>query len=316
MNSSRSAISRPNPTVTPAHSRKPVDAMAGLLMTLFCLALGLQQVAIKAVAADIPPLAQIALRSVMAFALVGALVYWRGIRLRDLRAKLGAGFLVGLGFTFEFLFVAWGLNYTLASHMSVFLYTAPVFAALGLHFLVPGEQLARRQWWGIGLAFLGMVFAMAPTTSIKDADDILFGDLLGLLAGLSWATTTLVLRCTSLSEAPAEQSVLYQLGTAALLLLPAGWVLGDLASIHFSTMAIASLAFQTLVISFGAMLLWFALLRRYWASQLGVFSFLSPVFGVLFGALLLNEPLTANFVVGGGIILVGILLVTRPQRTR
>lgn len=311
MNPPRSAASQPHPTVTPAHSRKPIDATAGLLMTLFCLALGLQQVAIKAVAADIPPLAQIALRSAMAFGLVGVLVYWRGIRLHDLRAKLGAGFLVGLGFTLEFLFVAWGLNYTLASHMSVFLYTAPVFAALGLHFLVPGEQLARRQWWGISLAFLGMVFAMAPTTGIKDAGNILFGDLLGLLAGLSWAATTLVLRCTSLSEAPAEQSVLYQLGTAALLLLPAGWLLGDLASMHFSTLAIASLAFQTLVISFSAMLLWFALLRRYWASQLGVFSFLSPVFGVLFGALLLSEPLTANFVVEGGTILFGILMVTR-----
>lgn len=313
MTTTRAATLQDQPDVIPAQGRKPVDMTAGLLMTLFCLALGLQQVAIKAVAVDISPLAQIALRSMMAAVLVGVLVRWRGVRLSDLRAQLGAGLLVGLGFTFEFVFVAWGLNYTLASHMSVFLYTAPVFAALGLHWLVPGEQLARHQWWGIGMAFIGMVFAMAPTTDIADADDTLIGDLLGLLAGLSWAATTLVLRRTSLSEAPAEQTLVYQLLTATLLLVPAAYLLGDLTTVAFTSSAIASLTFQTLVISFGALLLWFALLRRYWASQLGVFSFLSPIFGVLFGAVLLDEPLTTNFVIGGVIILSGIVLVTRQR---
>lgn len=284
---------------------------ASLLMTLFCLAFGFQQVAIKGVAADISPLAQIALRSAMAVVLVGLLASWRGFRLRDIRRHWGPGMLVGLGFTLEFVFVAWGLNYTLASHMSVFLYTAPVFAALGLHWLVPGEQMTPRQWWGIGLAFAGMVFAMAPTEGHADAADILLGDALGLLAGLSWAATTLVLRRTSLSEAAPEQTVVYQLSIASILLVPMALVLGDLGSIHWTGLVIASLGFQTLVICFGALLLWFALLRRYRASQLGVFSFLSPVFGVLFGALILNEPLTVNFVIGGGIILAGIMLVTR-----
>jgi drug/metabolite transporter (DMT)-like permease len=38
---------------------------------------------------------------------------------------------------------------------------------------------------------------------------------------------------------------------------------------------------------------------------------LAPLFGILFGTLLLNEPLSINFVIGGGVILVGIILVTR-----
>ena len=76
---------------------------------------------------------------------------------------------------------------------------------------------------------------------------------------------------------------------------------------------IASLTFQTLIIAFGALLLWFALLRRYRASQLGVFSFLSPVFGVLFGALLLDDPLTTNFLIGGAMLMIGIVLVTRQK---
>ncbi|MFM9269757.1 DMT family transporter [Halomonas elongata] len=292
-------------------ARRHLDMQASALMVLFCLALGFQQVAIKMVATDISPLAQIALRSSLAALLVGALVYQQGIRAGDLRAHLGPGILVGLGFAAEFVFVAWGLNYTLASHMSVFLYTAPVFAALGLHLLVPGERLTRRQWMGVGLAFAGMVLAMAPATDIENAGDILRGDLLGLLAGLAWAATTLVIRRSPLSEAPPVQTLFYQLAFTGLLLLPVTALLGDLGRIQATGAVVASLAFQTLVISLAALLLWFALLRRYFASQLGIFSFLSPVFGVLFGALLLGEPLTINFLAGGVALLAGLLVVTR-----
>lgn len=284
-------------------------------MLLFCLAIGLQQVAIKAVASDIPPLAQIALRSAIAAVVVSLVAHGRGIRLADVRAMLGPGLLVGLGFTGEFTFVALGLNYTLASHMVVFLYTAPVFAALGLHFLVPGEAMAARHWLGVGLAFAGMVLAMAPGASATNtASAMFFGDCLGLLAGLSWAATTVVLRRSTLSEAPPVLTLAYQLTTAAILLLPVAYALGDLGSIQPTALALSSLAFQTLVISIAAFLLWFALLRRYLASRLGVFSFLSPVFGVIFGAALLGDPITGRFLCGGAAILAGMILVSRPAR--
>ena len=289
--------------------RKSVDVTAASLMLLFCLVLGFQQVAIKGVAEDISPMVQMALRSVMAGCLVGVLAYWRGIRWVDLGRHWVPGLLVGLGFAAEFGFVAWGLTYTLASHMSVFLYTAPIFAALGLHFWVPGEQLSIRQWWGVGLAFLGMVVAMAPSGAYSI--DILIGDALGLLAGLSWAATTLVIRKSSLSEAPAELTLSYQLSVTALLLMPLAAISGQLINAQFTPLAIVSLGFQTLIISFAALLLWFTLLRRYFASQLGVFSFLAPLFGILFGTLLLHEPLSINFLMGGGVIMVGIVLVTR-----
>ncbi|MCE8025249.1 DMT family transporter [Halomonas sp. MCCC 1A11058] len=304
-------LSNPVAGERPAAMRCHLDLQASMLMVVFCLALGFQQVAIKIVATDISPLAQVALRSSLAALLVAVLVHWQGIRLADMRAHWLPGLLVGLGFSAEFTFVAWGLNYTLASHMSVFLYTAPVFAALGLHWLVPGEQLTRRQWVGIGLAFGGMVFAMAPDTEIEHAADILRGDILGLLAGLSWAATTLVIRRSSLAEVPPLQTLYYQLAVAGLLLLPAAALLGDLGRIQLTGAVAASLAFQTLGISLAALLLWFALLKRYFASQLGVFSLLAPIFGVLFGALLLGEPLTINFLMGGAALMVGLLIVTR-----
>ncbi|RUR53076.1 DMT family transporter [Vreelandella populi] len=311
MRHSQSAIPTATYQKSAAYKRKPVGLSASGLMLLFCLILGFQQVAIKGVAEEISPLTQIALRSLFASLLVIAWALWKGVRWRDVCTHWRPGLLVGLGFTCEFVFLAWGLHYTLASHMSVFLYTAPIFAALGLHVGVPGEQLAHRQWWGIGFAFIGMVIAIAPGQEGNIETDILFGDMLGILAGLSWAATTVVIRRSSLSEQPAELTLSYQLSVTALLLMPAALVSGQLMSAQFSSMAILSLGFQTIIVSFGALLLWFSLLRRYRASQLGVFSFLAPLFGLLFGTLLLNEPLSLNFLIGGVAIMLGIVVVVR-----
>jgi len=297
--------------------RRALDGQGALLMLSFCIVLGLQQVAIKAVATDIAPLAQIALRSILAALLVIGVARWRGVRLSDARAVFGPGVLVGLGFASEFTFVALGLGYTTASHMAVFLYTAPVFAALGLHYLVPGEQLEMRHWIGIAIAFTGILIAMAPGADGTEGPDtiaLLIGDGLGMLAGMSWAASTLVIRTTRLAEARPVLTLSYQLATAGLLLMPAAALLGDFSAIRPTGLVAFSMLFQTVVVSFGALLLWFALLRRYLASRLGVFSLLSPVFGVIFGVLLLGDPLTVNFILGGIAISLGVLLVTVPAQ--
>src|SRR5699024_11395436 len=104
--------------------------------------------------------------------------------------------------------------------------------------------------------------------------------------------------------------------TAAGLLLPAAALLGDVAAIRVTGLVWASMAFQTLVVSFGTLLLWFWLLRRYLASRLGVFAFLSPVFGVIFGVLLMHDPISMRFALGGLAILLGLLLVNSPTHKR
>ena len=48
----------------------------------------------------------------------------------------------------------------------------------------------------------------------------------------------------------------------------------------------------------------------YQASQLGVFSFLTPVMGVVLGVVLLGETLTPRFLLGGALVLGGIVLVS------
>jgi drug/metabolite transporter (DMT)-like permease len=292
-------------------TRKALDSQAIALMLVLCLVWGLQQVVLKATAADIAPIMQIALRSGVAAVLVGLLMVARGERMAVSDATWQPGVVVGLLFGLEFLLVGEGLRHTSASHMVVFLYTAPVFAALGLHWKLPSERLGAVQWFGIALAFSGIALAFFGRTqgAASVGDNMLLGDFLGLMAGISWGATTMVVRTSTLAKASATQTLLYQLVGAFVLLLGAA-VLSGQARFNPTPVVWASLAFHSLVVSFASFLVWFWLLRKYLASRLGVFSFMTPLFGIVFGAWLLNEPMEMSFVLGAVPVLAGIVLVS------
>lgn len=294
------------------NERKAIDGQAFGLMAVLCMIWGFQQIAIKAAAVDISPIMQIGLRSGMAAVLVWLLMLWRREPLALHDGTWRPGLLIGLMFALEFLLLGEGLRYTTASHMAVFLYTAPFFAAIGLHWKLPEEKLALAQWLGIGLAFIGVVIAFfGPDAKIatKEAPNVLLGDFLGLLAGAAWGATTVVIRCTRLSNNSVTKTLLYQLVAAFVVLMIATVVLGQTA-IDFTPLAWSSVLFQAIVVSFATFLAWFWLLRNYLASRLGVFSFMTPLFGIVFGVWLLDEPLDASFLTGAGFVTAGIVLVS------
>ena len=288
--------------------RKNADLRAGGIMTLLCLIWGVQQVAIKGVADEISPVLQVAIRSGFAALLVWVVMICRRESLRQSRRCLLAGCVVGGLFALEFLFVAEGLRFTSASHMAVFLYTAPVFSAVGLQVFHPDERLVPAQWAGIFLAFTGITVAFLSGSS-SDVLKLLTGDTMGLLAGLAWGATTVVVRCSSLSKAPATHTLFYQLTGACVLLLVYALFTGQL---HFrpGVTGSISLLFQTFIVGFASYLTWFSLMKTYLASQLGVLSFMTPVFGVLAGMIFLNEKPQPGFIWGTLLILSGILIVS------
>ena len=128
-------------------------------------------------------------------------------------------------------------------------------------------------------------------------------------ARAAWGATTVVIRTTQVSRLPATQSLLYQLVMAFALLVPAAMLTGQ-NTFHPTPIVLANLAFQAVIVSFLSFLLWFWLLRHYLASRLGVFSFLTPLLGVLLGAWLLGEALEPAFLGGSALVLAGIALVS------
>ena len=292
--------------------RQDITIQASSLMVILCFIWALAQVVLKYTAADMAATLQIAFRSLGAALLTWCFVRWRGLSLFTMNGAWKPGLWVGVLFATEFFFVGEALRYTTASHVSIFLYTAPIFAALGLHFLSLDERLQSIQWFGVGLAFVGIIISFLgreDTTQIANSPNMLLGDGLALIAGFLWGATTIVVRGTRLKEAPATETLFYQL-VGAFVLLALGAVATGQTTVNWSPSLILSLVFQTVLVSFVGFLTWFWLLRKFLASRLGVLSFMTPLFGVILGVLLLNEPIERSFVIGALCVLSGIVLVS------
>ena len=211
-------------STTARPTRRTLDSFAILLMIGLCAIWGLQQVAIKSTNAALPPVFQAGLRSAIATVLVWGWARSRGTPLFRDDGTLGAGLLAGVLFAGEFVCIFLGLTLTSASRMAVFLYTAPCFTALGLHWFVDGERIRRIQWLGILVAFAGMALAFADGflhghgaqgSTLKGVA----GDALGVLGGITWAATTVVVRATRLAYTSASKTLFYQLAVSAVVLL-------------------------------------------------------------------------------------------------
>lgn len=288
------------------------------LMVLLCAIWGFQQVAIKVAATGVSPLLQMGLRSAIAAALVFLWMRLRGQRLAARDGSFAPGLIAGTLFAFEFVGIFVGLGYTSASRMVVFLYTAPCITVLGLHLFVAGERIGWRQGAGVLLAFAGVAVAFGEGLGSPGAERRWIGDLLGVAAAVFWAATVVVIRGSSLARISAAKVLLYQLAVSAAIALPLSWLAGEeglkggLAAL--TPAVLLALLYLGVVVAFASYLAWFWLLTKYLASRLMVFSFLTPLFGVAFGVMLLGERMSVLFGVAAALVVGGIILVNAPAR--
>jgi drug/metabolite transporter (DMT)-like permease len=295
------------------HRRHDIDALAAGLMVLFCAIWGLNQVATKVTNAGISPIFQAGLRSFGAGLLLWAWSSWRGVKLFERDGSLVPGIAVGVLFALEFAVLFPGLNHTTASRAVVFLYCAPFAVAIGTQWLIPSERLGPRQIAGMIMAFGGIVVAFGDGFAGAGGHTLL-GDAMVLAAGLIWGATTVTIRAW-LPGISANKVLFYQLTVSAILLLPLSWVLGEPGFTHPAALTWAALAWQIGIVAFATYLGWFWLITRYPAAKLSAFSFLTPLFGMAFGAALLGEHVTPLLIVAMALVAFGIWLVSRRGRS-
>lgn len=299
--------------MTLAIERKPhLDSLAVTLLVMCCAFWGFQQILIKFAVSEIPPLWQASVRFWGATALLWLWCRWRGVKLFERDGTLGAGLLAGLLFAGEFTGIYLGLQHTSASRLTVFLYTSPFVVAMLLPRVVPTERLRRIQWVGLVLAFMAVALAFSEGFIHPAALPGQWrGDALGLAAGLLWGLTTLTLRATRLAGASAEKTLFYQVAVTAAVAPVVSLALGETWSLSYSGLAWGSVALQTVVGAFASYLTWMWMLRHYPATQMSTFTFLTPVFALVFGVVLLGEPLTWQLVSALAGVAAGIVLVSR-----
>lgn len=289
---------------------RSIPASAAALQVALCAIWGLGQIATKVANGGISPLFHAGIRSLGATLLLMAWIAWKRQPVYRRDGTLAAGLAVGALFALEFVGLYIGLNYTSAARATLLLYSAPFAVALGMHLFAPGERLDRNKLAGLAAAFGGLIIAFWDRLSVPDARGLL-GDALCLAAALMWGATTVVVKTTALRRALPEKTLLYQLAVSAVVLLALAGLLGEPGIFAPTSLIWAILAYQVFVVASFSYLAWFWLVSHHRATTLHAFTFLTPLFGVLFAHLLLDEPVTPAMAVALASIAAGIVLVNR-----
>jgi drug/metabolite transporter (DMT)-like permease len=297
--------------IKPLDDRRPsLDWPAIMLITGCCLIWGYQQIAIQAIADEVPLLMQLTIRSIIASACVWIWMTLKGIRPFQSDHTLIPGMVAGLLFFAEFVLLYSALEFTNTSRAITFLYLAPFIVALVLPIFIPAERLNRMQSIGLLIAFGGLAFAFQDGFS-SGATHFFMGDIAVIGAATAWAFTTIVVRTTALGQIQPERTLFFQLFFSSIALIALCFAYGVPLPDTFSIKAMASLFLQSVVIAAASYLFWFWLLRHYLATKVSAFSFLTPMFGLLFGFFLAGDPINGSLIAAFISIALGIYLVNR-----
>lgn len=289
-----------------------IDAFAGTILLVFSALLGMNQVLVKMVNMGFQPVFQAGFRSLCAILPILLYSIWKKKKLSISDGSLVPGMICGSIFAIEFLMLFESLEYTSVARASILFYTMPLWVAVGAHFLIPGERLTTTKTIGLGIAIVGVTVAFYDKSNVASENQLL-GDMLSLAAAVCWAALVLVARTTKLSRSSPEMLLLYQLVMSAVILLALAPLFGDLIR-ELTPLIIGIFTFQVLIIVCVGFLTWFWVLSIYPASDMASFGFLSPVFGVFFGWLILSEEISLSIIGALAMVCVGITLVNRKAR--
>ncbi|UHC17867.1 DMT family transporter [Methylobacterium currus] len=203
-----------------------------------------------------------------------------------------------------------GLTGTTAPMAAILMASNPLLVAL-LAGIVLNEPVRRQAWAGLALSFVGVVICIGAGTIMHGA--VGRGDVLVMLGSACWALATIVSKRFNL---PVDAWVLafWQMLFGSLGLAVIALLRGDAFSLPASTTTWLYFLWLAIPASTGAMGLWFAALRIGGAVHTSGFLFLCPLFAAVIAFLLHGELVSWNEIVGGVLIAIGIVLVTRRPR--
>ena len=289
-----------------------LDGLGSAAMVGLCAIWALSHVSVKIANAGISPAFQSGLRSLGALACLWLWSYLRGVKLLAPEGTVLVGLAAGAMFAAEFVLIYWALIYTDVARGIIVLYVTPFIVALGAHFFVPGERMHRMQTIGLACAFTGVAIAFSDGLMLPDFR-ALIGDTMMLGAAVFWGATTVLVKATKLARIDPAKTLAYQLAVSGIVITPFALLLGERGIFDPTPLVMGSLLFQIVIVAFGSYLVWFALVRIYPASTLSTFTFLSPLFSLVAGAVLLGERVSAALVVALVLVALGIWLVNRPR---
>ena len=288
-----------------------IDAFGAIALISFSLLLGINHVVIKIVNLGLNPIFFAGIRSFIAFIFI---IIWmklvdKPIVFNSKYTKIS--FIAGIIFALEFLFLFLALDFTTVSRNSIIYYSMPLWLTILLFFTKSNEKISFLKFLGLILAFIGVVLSVTnfKINLILNSPNLI-GDILAFLAALFWALLIIIAKNSSFSKVSPEMQLLWMVMVSGPILTIFSLFIEDPIR-NFQLIHIWGILFQSIIVVAGGFLFWLWLLSKYPASGVASFSFLTPIFTIFFGWLILSEVMTFDFLIAASLVILGLILINR-----
>lgn len=195
-----------------------------------------------------------------------------------------------------------------ASFAAILGATVPLFAAIMAARLL-GERLTASRIGGLVLGIVGVGVMVGWGPMALDASTVL-SVLAMLVASASYASSGIYTKLKLKGVSTYSLALGQQVGALAWLAIPGALLVPKVAP---SAAAVGSLLALGVLSTGVAYLMFFELLERVGPTKTTTVTYLIPIVGMLAGALMLGEPLTAGMLVGLVLVLASVLLVNEVR---
>jgi drug/metabolite transporter (DMT)-like permease len=301
------------------YAPRPVGLRSASLALLTAALWGANPVAVSYSVDALPPVAVAAIRFAMATAFMWLWCRAAGVPLQMRPDQWLPACVAGVLMFVQIASFNWGVMRSNSSHATMLINTA-VFWVAGFEHFLGTDRMTPRKLFGLAIAAAGVASVLLSTDFSGSATSIdtvtVAGDLVLVASAVILAVKLVYIRHVLPVIDPAKlmywhnvvglvcfttYSALFEAPSLGRLTWPAAW------GVVYQGVFVAGMCFYIQAV----------LLRHHTASQISVFGFATPLFGVLLGVLLRGDPLSSNIVLAAICVAAGILLVNGiPRATR
>ena len=272
-------------------------------------------VALKLSLSAFSPLWNAFWRLLIALPVLYGWLYAKGVAIKLDFDKTRALFILSAIFCVQIALLNFGTYFTSAAYALVLMNSHPIFTNVVAHFFASDDRITPLRLLGLGVAFGGICVTLLGEPDEKMASNPLLGNVISIVTALSFAVRMVYTQHLVRRIDPA-----YVVFWQTLIALPAFGLTALLFEQHptlpIGLTPLGALFYQGFVIAGGLFLVWAELLKKTPAGALSIYTFPTPLFGVLLSAWIFSETIPSTLMIGVAGVVVGIAIVTLQPKPR
>lgn len=264
---------------------------------------------------SLPPVAVAGVRFAMGTIVLFFWCLWRRIPFRASADELWTSFVAGFLLFTQISTFNVGVLWTNSTHGAMLINTFPFFVAGIEHWITRTDRLTSRTLMGLVVAAAGVAFVMVrPGVAGGAGTSFLAGDLILIASSLLLAIRVVYVGRAVQRIPPGKLMFWHDVFGVAMF---AAWSAAteSFEDAALTQSAMLGLLYQGVIVAGFCFVVHATLLTKHSASQISVFSFATPVFGVIFSVLLRGEPFGASIAIGVVCVAYGIWTVTTASKS-